>query len=254
MSRFIKLLVVFYLSAMPAMAEELLAPIEFTGRYALEMAGIPFGSIDISFEQDASRYHAVSDAATVGIARMFVKHSSHSTSQGSGAGFHYNDVEYASDYSTRNKKKSARFTKKNGVMTRSQSLPPDEKRPVVSQALKNTAYDPLAIALAIRVELARALQGGPQDFTLDYFDGKRLYRADFSYEGEKNIRIHGQKYPVHVVTATRKLIGGYTPKEFEKAKEPEPTLSIYFSNDGRLVPLRLDVPLGFATAAATLAM
>ncbi len=254
--QFIKLLLVFCLASMPAAGEELLVPLSFSGTYVFTLSGIPFGKINLQLTQDKVRYSAVSDVKTVGIARMFVEHDSHTTSEGWGRDFLYDAVDYKSNYSTRGKPKTAQFSKKDGVMFADKVTPPDDRknRPAVALTDKSKAFDPLALAAGIRVALARVLQNDSKKFSLDYYDGRRLTRATFSYEGEKNIRIKGVKYPAYAVNATRTPLAGFTDKELKRMQEPEPTLTIYFSRDERLVPLRLDVMIGMLLASATLKM
>jgi len=252
MRSFINSLALIFFFSTSAQAQEL-TPVNFSGRYDFTLAAVPFGKIDIVFKQDATSYSATSDITTVGIAKVFVQHESHTTSKGTGADYQYPDVDYDSRYSTKGKKRVATFTRRNGVMTAEFVEPPDNPavRPPVSAALKTRAYDPVALAIGMRGELARVIRSGEKNFTIDYYDGRRLTRGNFTYTGEKLLKMNGTKYPVYTVLASRSPVAGFTEKELKRMQQKEPPLTIYLAKD-TLLPLRLELPLMFGKAAATL--
>jgi len=255
MRRLINSLLLLLCSAFPAYAADINTPLDFKGRYDFAMGGIPFGKIDVAFEQDATKYSAVSNIKTVGIVKIFVEHQSHTTSKGTGANFSYPNVEYSSRYTTKGKPREADFKRTNGVITFEHVLPPEDpnNRPPVAIDLKSKAYDPVSLALGLRSEIAKLLASGGKGFTLDYYDGRRLTRGSFQYVGEKNITIGGKKYPVYTLSASRSPIAGFTAKELKRMKDKEPPLFIYLAKD-TLIPLRLELKLILGTAAATLKM
>ena len=255
-TQFIKMLLVFSLLSYNAQAAEPLMPVKFTGHYDFAFSGIPFGQMDISLDQTATNYQASSDVKTTGIARMFVQHESHSTSSGSGKDFRYDNAEYESRYTTRGKKKYARISKKNGKITSDKVEPLDNRavRPAVPMTDKSAAVDPLTMSVAIRSEFARARKDGRNNFTLDFYDGRRLTRTNFTIGDERVLRISGQKIPVLTLSARRKLLAGYTASEMARINPKEPDLMIYFSHDAKFVPVYLEVPVAFGVATATLRM
>lgn len=246
--------IVFFLWCLPVHAQEM-APLDIRGQYDFTLASIPFGRLDITAVQDASHYDASSDIAMVGIAKIFVQHESHTTSHGSGADYLYPDVEYASNYSTRGKKKTAMFTKKGGVITEDKVTPPDDPsvRPPVATPMKSAAYDPVSVALGMRLKTVEMLKGGKDSFTIDYYDGRRLTRATFKYDGEKMLKIGKRQYPVYTLIGSRVPLAGFTKKELDRMKDKEPPLYVYVSKE-TLIPIRLEVQMLFGTAAATLRM
>lgn len=254
--RLIKTFAVFFLLATPVQAQEPSIPLDFSGHYDFGFSGIPFGRLDIMFKQSATRYSATADVKTTGIVRVFVQHKSHTTSQGSGTGFSYGKVAYESSYSTRGKQRYAAFNKEGGRIVSEKVLPPDNRgtRSAVPAEAKNGALDPLAIGLAIRSEFIRAQKDGRRNFSLDFYDGRRLTRADFTVGDERNIRIGGTAYPVYSITARRKPLGGYTASELARFNAKEADLTIYFSHDEKCVPIYLEAPVAFGVATATLRM
>jgi hypothetical protein len=255
-TRFIKMLLVFSLLSYNAQADDPLMPIKFTGHYDFAFSGIPFGQMDILLDQTATRYQATGDVKTTGIARILVQHESHSTSSGSGKDFHYGNAEYESRYATRGKKKYARISKKNGKIVSDKVEPLDNRavRPAVPMTDKSAAVDPLAMSVAIRSEFARARKEDRKNFTLDFYDGRRLTRANFTIGDERVLRIGGQKIPVLALSARRKTLAGYTASELARINSKESELMIYFSHDAKFVPVYLEVPVAFGVATATLKM
>lgn len=253
---FIKLLAVFSLLTPAVQAQEALPAIDFKGYYDFSFSGIPFGRMVIDLRQNAVRYEAEADVKTTGIARVFVQHQSHTTSTGNGKDSRYGNVEYESRYSTRGKKKYARISKRSGIITADRVEPADNRatRPAVALKDKSAAFDPLAMGLAIRSEFIRTQKDGRTNFTLDFYDGRRLTRASFTVGNERVIRIGDKKYPVHTLSARRKPIAGYTASELARMKGQDPELIICFSHDEKLIPIYLEVPVAFGVATATLRM
>lgn len=249
----IKMLWVIFLLPCSLHAAEPKLPLTFKGYYIFTFSTIPFGRLEVSFNQTATQYDATADVGITGIAKLFVRHESHTTSKGSGRDFNYSNMEYESNYFTNKKKKYAHFIKKDGVITRDEVRPPDNRaiRPAVPLEMKSVAYDPLSLGLALRVKLAELLEKQAEQFTLDFYDGRRLTRAYVNYEGESTIRLYGEKIPVYMISAKRDPLAGFTKKDLERAAEPEPPLTIYFTQD-TLIPIRLEVEFPYGLVAATL--
>lgn len=228
----------------------------FQGRYVLAFSGIPIGKVSVNLAETATNYSAKSDVGLTGLAKLFVQHTSATTSVGTGENYNFTNRVYETRYQTRKKPKYVKMVTKNGVIAEEKVEPPDNRavRPAVSAADKKGAYDPLALALAIRDNLARCQNEGAKNFTLNYYDGRRLTAVNFAFLGAKTLRISGKKTPTLVLTATRKPLAGYTQNELDDIGPNDPTLNLYFSNDEQMIPLLLQVPLPFGTATATLRM
>lgn len=238
-----------------AQAEGPLLPLTLRAVYHFEYAGIVFGSAGLHMAQDARHFDAASDISSTGIARMFVKHDSHSTAKGSGKDYRYPDVAYDSRYSTRGKKKGAHLVWKGGKLAEETLQPPETgKRPPIEASLKDEALDPLRFGLAMRHQLHAALQAGKQNYSLRVFDGRRLTQADFVIKGPSTVLYRGVKTPALRVDVTRTLLEGFTESELKEAEEKkDPPLYIYFSQDERLIPLVMEVPMLLGRVRAVLA-
>lgn len=235
-------------------AESQLSPLAFKGIYEFGFTGIRFGKLGIELDQTAARYQVTCDIVTTGLVKLFVKHSSHTHAQGSGHDFTYSDITYQTDYQTKKKKKSARLVYKNGKVVEEAVTPPENRatRPAVEDKLKENTTDPLSLVLRIRQALFDAQRAHAGPFSIRYYDGRRLTEIDFVVQGPRIIQFNGQKTAVVEVLASRKLIAGFTASELSSFNTKEPPLHIYFSQDKRLIPLKMEATLWMGMVQATL--
>lgn len=59
--------------------------------------------------------------------------------------------------------------------------------------------------------------------------------------------------PVITVDVRRKPLAGFTAKELADYDPHEPTLHMYFTDDARQIPIRVEATVFFGTLSATLA-
>ncbi|MDE3038037.1 MAG: DUF3108 domain-containing protein [Pseudomonadota bacterium] len=277
---FFNTLVLMLLSC-PALAGEAGSPINFKGIYICTFSGIPIGKMGIDIEQTPGHYAVAADITTSGLLRLFVKHQSHSTTEASGEHFIYPAIEYETHYQTRGKKHYIRLVRKNGRVQETQ-IPPENHvtRPAVPAAILKNAVDPLSLIIEAREKLQEALTApstpvgegrgegassirdprpltpshrGREEFFINVYDGNRLSEADFIILGKKIIFYGTGKLPVIAVAARRKPLAGFTRKELAGFGPDDPTLYIYFSDDAKLMPLKLQMALPFGLLTATLA-
>ena len=237
--------------AYPANAEGALTPVNFRGLYELTFSGLPFGKFAIDVQQTPAHYTISNDIKITGLLALFVQHSSHTTAAGDGADFAYPNVAYETRYQTRKKKKYVKMVWKDGAMAERLLDPPDDpasRPPVTAEALQGT-INPLELLLAMRKEV----QQGKNAFALRVFDGRRLTQVDFTVNGKGKLRLNGVVTPAMVVEARRTLVAGFTEKEIARRDPSEGPLTIYYSDDGRLIPLRMETQLSFGMLASTLA-
>jgi hypothetical protein len=233
----------------PAMAEEGPPPLDFKGIYDFQFSGVPLARMGIEAEESAYGYSITSDITLEGIAKLFTSHSSHTTVEQTNG-----DRAYDSKYRTKKKKKAVRMVYKNGKMIEHKVEPPENpaNRPAVHAALKNAAHDPLTLNLALRRSIWQALKSGKNDFSLTVFDGRRLTQIDASVAGRKKILIGEKEKPTIKLAVRRKLLEGYTKSELADYDPKEPTLWMYYSDDERLVPLKVEVGFLFGKITGTL--
>lgn len=241
---FINMSLLSLLLATPAISAENLTTINEKLYYEAGWAGINFGKIGIEIDAQEDKAKVTCDISSSGIMALFIKHSSHTTLNATGSNFTYPDRIYESNYKTRKKARHVKLTYKAGEITEEIIEPPEnrDKRPSVPKDDINSAYDLMSFLLQMRSEILSAQKTGKTDFTINAYDGRRLTQADFNIVGESTIKIAGKKQKAITVTAQRKFLAGYTKGELDDYDPNEPSLTIYFSNDEKLIPLRMEVP------------
>jgi len=224
-------------------------PLNFKGVYQFQFGGLPFGSLGIEIAQSPDQYAIAADVASEGLVKLFAPHTSHTTVEAKG-----DDILYDTHYRTRKKKKAVKLVYKDEKIVEEVVLPvePAGKRPPVPAELKNEAYDPLSLSLAIRHALFNALKTGKNDFSLMLFDGRRLTEVNASIAGKKTILMGEDKVSTIKLALRRKLIAGFTESEKADIDPNEPTLWMYYSDDERLVPLKIEMGFLFGKIVGTL--
>lgn len=242
----------FVLSS-PVHAADALTPVNLRGVYEFTFGGISIGRMGIEAEQNAAHYAVAADVMTTGLLKVFVKHSSHTTVDASGADFSYPDREYETHYQTKKKPKEVRMTYKDGKIVKEEALPVDTDRPAVPENVKNHAADPLTFLLRMRQSLHEAMGQKKNAFTLNVYDGRRLTEVNFTLKGKKTITYGNRPLPTIVLAVRRRLVAGFTESELKKHDPDEPTLYVYVTDDARLIPVVLETTVMFTRMAAVLA-
>jgi len=249
--RFFNILIILLL-LLPYHAEagDGLTPINFKGVYEFSFAGLPFGQMGVEIEQSSGHYAITSDVTLTGIIRMFVQHKSHTTVEANGG-----DIHYEAHYQTRKKKHYVRLDYKNGLLKEEEQIPPEThaKRPEVPMKLKQDSSDPLSALLKARQGLWQAQKSGKTTFSVNVYDGNRLTGADFTILGKSTLRYGDKTIPVIKISARRKLLSGFTESELSDYDPKEPPLILYFTDDNRLLPLKVEMIFLASPLTATLA-
>lgn len=234
----------FLFLSSPAMGAQSLSPINENLYYEANYGGLNFGKVGIEIDEQADKASVTCDIISSGILELFVKHSSHTTLTATGENFVYPDRIYESNYQTRKKKRSVKLVYKDGKIIERNIHPPEsaEKRPPVPDDDKDSAYDLMSFLLQIRSEIINARKDGKSSFSLNAYDGRRLTQVNFTIGGETAIIMAGKSRPVLTVSASRKQLAGFTQDEIKDYDPDEPSLTTYFSNDEKMLPLHLEVP------------
>lgn len=251
---FFNLLLLLLLLANSTASAQSLTPITEKLYYEARFSGINFGKVGIEIEQQADKANVTCDISSSGVLAWFVKHSSHTTFAATGKNFIYHNKIYESHYRTRKKSRSVKLIYKNGKIIEENIQPPEsaDKRPVVPDADKNSAYDLMSFLLQMRTEIFNARKNTKTSFTLNAYDGRRLTQADFIISGETVITIAGKEQKVITIVSRRKQLAGFSKGEIEDYNPNEPSMTTYFSNDEKLLPLRMEVPFFMQTIRADL--
>lgn len=211
-------------------------------RYDFEWNGIALGKIALEVSETDGAYAVRTLVKSRGVASFFVKHTSDSNVKGERSAAGYVPRTYMADVTTRKKNKKVLLEfDGSGLITKQENIPADTDRPKVKAQEMEGARDPLSTVLAIRKAVYDSIGSGKTSFDLHMFDGKRLFKLDMTIDNQVTKSIGGEERAVIHVIAARTPVAGFTEKELERAKEKEPPLNIYFSDDSALIPLAMDV-------------
>lgn len=247
------LIIVFFLiaTAMPAHAETPDIWPQKQGEYIFRWNGLTFGSLAFETETGNARYTLRCRIESRGLLRIFSRHESRSEVSGTAEKLTGGPRRYETFYKSGDKPKRVLLVyDQNGRLAESAVEPPEnpQKRPPVPGDLTAGSLDPLTYALAIRAGVRDGLAAGAQAFTLRLYDGRRLMETRVEILGRETLEREGTRRTVIVLEARREPVAGFTAKELSRMKN-EPPLYLYFSDDGRLTLLRLQLPLyGSVTA------
>ena len=157
----------------------------------------------------------------------------------------YPDIHYETHYQTRKKPHYVRLDYKNGLrLTEEEQIPPDNhaKRPEVPMEIEKRRRRPVKRhAENAAGSCGRQRKQRKNSIPFNVYDGNRLTEADFTVEGKTTLRYGDKTLPViKVGLVRRKQLAGFTPKELDDFDPNEPPLYVYFSDDARLLPIRVE--------------
>lgn len=227
-------------------AETPLEPFNLRAVYHCVWGGLSVGELVID-SQETNQYRVKLDVETRGLVKFFSKHRSNSTVHGI-AEPSYQPLSFVSNYSTKGKPKftSLKFAP-DGSLIEEVHKPqkPEKDETPVTDSLKKGVYDPVTSILAIRRKLHEARQSNQKQFTFRMYDGKRLSELRFRILGTTTIATGETKTPVIRVAASRKPLAGFSPKDLKHIEQGDPPLTIYFTQDEKLLPTRLELDTAF---------
>lgn len=262
MQFFVRFLMIFgfaSLLAQPAFSQTaprgpMLSPLDISAYYRFEWGGIPFGEMVLDSHESGGGYVMQSQIQTVGLARVFKHHKSINTLTAVGSDPVTSARTFDSRYKSRKKAKAVHLEYKQGGAVKNITITPPEnpaKRAPVPAELSIGSLDPLSYVLASRRALHDTLLAGGNSFNLRLFDGRRLMDTAFTVVGVEEIAVAMERKRVIKVNVARTPVAGFTSKENADALD-DPIMHIYFSDDDRLLPLRLSIDLLLGTANADL--
>jgi hypothetical protein len=241
--------------ALPAAAQvPPLEKLDYKLLYDVTWNGLNIGRIRIKMKEDDANYSITIDTKTGGIARFFSSEKSRAAAEGRIQNGHYVPTLYTSHND--NGSQSTKITyNADGDIETLERVPASKskKRAQVPREEANTATDPASAFFNLRRLLHDAMVQNARDVSTRSYDGVRLGEMLMHVVSPARVKIN-EKYESAINTViARKPINGYSEKELKKFKEGDPTIHIFFSADGRFMPIKAEVQVGFGTIAATLA-
>lgn len=222
-----------------------LQPFNHIGYYEVSWGGITVGGLAIATYEDAERYSMEAHVKSNGLAWVITKHKSATTAEGIKRDGKYLPQRFETHFHHRNKNRHIILNyDENGKLKDEFVNPADPpwKRKPVPMELKESALDPLSIFFVQRKRVYEALEDGGEQFTLQMFDGRRLTDMHYFVHGRQRVGWNMQDVPVIRFNLSRTPVAGYKDSELEELRDKkDPSVSLFLSDDGRLIPLKLEI-------------
>lgn len=232
-----------------------LAPFNMKGEYGFTWMHLPFGRLTVDAAEEGGRYRIASTIESVRAGKIFSDHRSTATAEGDAAVPAENaSRSFESRYDTKDGTSHVRLVFTSGRLKERivETPEPVGKRPIVPEDNLEGALDFLSFARGVRQHLRAALDAGKSGFEVRLYEGKRLMNTVWTVQGKKKIRWNGKSTPVIACTAKREAVDGFTAKEQKRIAKGEPPLTVYFSDDEKLIPLALRLDAWFGVLEAVL--
>lgn len=243
---------------LPASAQvPALEPLKFETRYDISLGPMGIGRLRIIYREDTFGYRIKVDTKTRGLVHMFAPLQSVAEARGSKQDGSYVPTHYISkadkDGDEKDRLVEIRYDEKGHITERTRK-PADSPtwRPVVPLAKANEATDPMSAFFVARKLMRDAMVHNQRETSVLTYDGARLARMTLKVVSRARTEINGKYVDAINTVLTREPIDGYTPKELKKFKEGDPTVHVYFSADGRLMPLKVSMKLFYGELSAVL--
>lgn len=236
------------LAATPLAAQQLpplpeLQPYKSTGFYEVSWSGLTVGGMVIDATEDDDSYAMRAQVKSNGLAWTFTKHSSITTVEGIKRKGEYIPQKFETYFKLRGDTRHIVLDyDKKGTLVHEVNTPPEnrQKRPEVPMELKKNVVDALTPFFAQRTRVYEALRNREDQFSIRMFDGRRLTDMHYFVQGRKHVSWNRQDVAVIHFNLTRTPVAGYKDSELEDiANKKDPSVSLYLSDDGRLIPLKI---------------
>lgn len=235
-----------------------LEPLRYEARYDVHLAALPIGRIRMTVKEDQFGYSLKLDTKSRGIVSLFSPLRSVATVEGSyGTNRSYLPRRYVSeaekDGDEKGRVATLVYDERGTITTRTRSNPDDPRwRPVVPMAELTDAVDPMSAFFVLRQRMRDAMERNEREVSVLTYDTARLARMKLKVVSRARIEVRGKYVDAINTVLTREPLNGYTPKELKKFQEGDPVVHVYFSADGRLMPLTISARLFYGEIKASL--
>jgi Protein of unknown function (DUF3108) len=225
-------------TAGPAAAEDIAAI------YSAYWAGLPAGNIRLTLRNGGAGYHDEIEITTEGLPHLFTRFRANASAEGRlTADRTPEPSRYLAAYDLRKRhdsRVSMHFVRRPGGTVAERGPDDTSRKPPLAEAFRQNSVDPLSALERIREALRTARPG--RRFTIPVYDGARR----FDIVGEmlpKNDRAEGT---LRAELTLRPIAGfrGETSEDGDPDDAPR-KLELTVTDDGRLLPLSITVPVFF---------
>lgn len=222
-----------------------LQPYNGTGYYTVSWGGITVGGMVVDAHEDADSYRMQVETRSSGLVKAISKHHSSNTVSGLRRSGEYIPQRFESRFSLRGKSRHIVLEyDKQGRLTHEENNPPEpeHKRPPVPMDVKRDVIDALTTLFVQRQKIHEALASGQDRFTIRMYDGRRVTDLEYYVRGRRGMGWNMQEVPIIEFAFSRIPVAGYKDSELKDlAGKTAPNVSLYLSDDGRLIPLKIVV-------------
>jgi hypothetical protein len=207
-------------------------------------AGLPAARIRVEFGDDGAHYQDSIAISTDGLPRLVTRFRGTATAEGRfGQGEAAEPLRYDAVYDLkkrRNSRISMRFVARGGTTVAERGPGDTSRKPQLGEAYRQDAVDPLSAFERLREALRAAMHAGRASFTVPVYDGARR----FDVLGRVLPRSGSGNQALQVALTLRPLAGfkGESSDDGDPDDAPRPA-RLTVSDDGRLLPLSLEVPV-----------
>lgn len=250
-----KILFCLALMSTPALAVvPPLEPLNLTARYDVYWNGLPLGRLRITVKEDMLGYALSVDTKTRGLADIFAESRSFAQARGTRSDDRYIPRYYLSESASENQRKTVITYDETGAIEQRERTPQDNPawRPIVPLNEANTATDPITAFFIARQRMHDNIANNVRETQVRTYEGARLALFNIEVISPATLKIMKKSVNAINTVPTRTILNGYTPKEIKKYKKGDPTVHVYFSADGRFIPLLAEVNLPLGTLKAEL--
>lgn len=233
-----------------------LEPFNLNGEYRVAWNGIKIGRIKLRVSEDTFGYKMGVDTKSGGIARLVSDEKTYAYAEGhrgEAAPYVASRFESRPQGDHEGVRVAITYDAEGKILTRKRT-PEDDPgwRPRVPREQENTATDPITAGFIVRKMLRGNMALNIREAIVRTYDGARLAEMQLKIISPARVEVMGEYRDAINTIVTRTPIAGYTPKELKKFKAGDPIIHLYFSADGKFIPIRATVTLKFGELSATL--
>jgi Protein of unknown function (DUF3108) len=215
--------------------------------YEAFWGGLPAAQIRLEFDGSSTEYRDSIVVRSDGLPRLVTRFRGTATAEGSlGAERPAEPARYDAVYDLRKRRNShisMRFVTNDGARVAERGPGDTSRKPPLKEAFRRDAVDPLTALERIREAVSAALHAGGNAFAIPVYDGARR----FDVQG-RLLRTPGGEDggELHVALTLRPIAGfkGQSSDDGDPDDAPRPA-GLTLSDDGRLLPLRAEVPVWY---------
>lgn len=249
---FLALLILTLSYQTPALAQAnnvTLEPLNISVRYNIYWNGLPIGRVRINTEETSSRYRVSFDIKTRGIVEMFSPMRSFTVAEGiKNVRGDYIPTSYRAETVDDGKTKTTTisYDSEGTVIGRERTPPEDESnRPMVPLDHLVDAQDGISAFMTLRKRALENIKRQQKETSVRVYDGRRLGEYTLKVVNPGTKMIHDRIVGMINTVIRRNPIEGYSEKELKKFDKGDPTVYIYFSQNGIFLPLGIEAQAMF---------